>query len=46
MLYVFEACPMLFALCILGYYHPGKWLPRSTFAGMDAKRGNRDIEAK
>ncbi|WEW56309.1 hypothetical protein PRK78_001752 [Emydomyces testavorans] len=28
-LYVLEACPMLFALCALGYYHPGKWLPRS-----------------
>ncbi|KAK2749183.1 hypothetical protein FQN57_006798 [Myotisia sp. PD_48] len=26
-LYVLEACPMLFALCALGYFHPGKWLP-------------------
>ncbi|KAK2796767.1 hypothetical protein FQN50_009448 [Emmonsiellopsis sp. PD_5] len=26
-LYVLEACPMLFALSVLGWYHPGRWLP-------------------
>ncbi|EEP79209.1 predicted protein [Uncinocarpus reesii 1704] len=31
-LYVLEACPMLFALCALGYYHPGKWLPKSELS--------------
>ncbi|KAK2798778.1 hypothetical protein FQN51_007454 [Onygenales sp. PD_10] len=29
-LYVLEACPMLFALCVLGWYHPGRWLPEES----------------
>ncbi|EAS30864.3 RTA1 domain-containing protein [Coccidioides immitis RS] len=46
-LYVLEACPMLFALCTLGYYHPGKWLPRSELSSAmqtQDKEANRTIQ--
>lgn len=47
LLYVLEACPMLLALCALGYYHPGKWLPDETLS-VEPKgaRSRRDLESR